>query len=121
MIYVFDLDHTLCVPNLDRADLHGRYVEAVPIREMIDMVARLRQEGHTIVIHTARRMLTNKGNVAAVCDEVGQLTVDWLTKHGVRYNDLVFGKPYGDYYVDDKAIRPEELLAAASVSDPSCG
>ncbi|MNG12378.1 hypothetical protein D3C84_959880 [compost metagenome] len=54
-------------------------------------------------------MLTHAGDVQKVIDDVGSITEIWLSEHGVRYDELVFGKIYADVYLDDKALRPEEL------------
>lgn len=109
MIYVFDLDGTLCLPNNDRPDTQGRYAEARPISETILVLRRLYERGHRIVIHTARRMVTHRGNVEDVIRDVGQVTLEWLARNDVPHHELVFGKPYGDFYVDDKALLPEHL------------
>jgi capsule biosynthesis phosphatase len=37
----------------------------------------------------------------------------WLDRHGIPYDELHVGKPWpgrGGFYVDDKAIRPEEFV-----------
>lgn len=107
--YVFDLDGTICIPNHDRPDTQGRYAEAQPIEEMIEVLRRCRAEGTWIIIHTARRMVTHRGNVRKVIADVGQVTKDWLARYNVPYNELVFGKPYGDLYIDDKACLPKDV------------
>jgi hypothetical protein len=33
------------------------------------------------------------------------MTVDWLDRYGVSYDQLVLGKPQGDYWVDDRALQ----------------
>ena len=109
MIYVFDLDNTICTPGATH-DTYNRYVLAKPIPQTIGRMRQLYAEGHTIIIHTARRMVTHNGDVDAIVADVGEVTVKWLEKHEVPYHQLVFGKPYGDYYVDDKAVRPDEIL-----------
>lgn len=107
--YVFDLDGTICVPNNQFPDTHRRYRQATPVDHVVAYMRRCRADGIRIVIHTARRMVTHGGDVTEVIADVGQVTRDWLARHDVPYDDLVFGKPYGDVYVDDKAVRPEEL------------
>lgn len=102
--FVFDLDHTLCIPQLEHKDTYRRYALAQPMYEMIQQVRRLHDGGHQIIIHTARRMLTFRGDVALIEKDVGKVTRDWLTFHNVPYHQLVFGKPYGDFYVDDKNV-----------------
>lgn len=108
--YVFDLDHTICVPQ-KFDDTERRYAQAEPIPHMIEYVRKLHNLGNTIIIHTARRMLTHRGDLRKIEADVGQVTRDWLKDNDVPYDQLIFGKPYGDVYVDDKAMRPEELFS----------
>lgn len=110
MIIVIDLDGTICFPNLAESDVYYRYGLAEPNKEVIQQMQDLRNKGYRFIIHTARRMLTTNGNLTKVYDEVGKLTEDWLALHNVPYESLIFGKPYGDYYVDDKALTIGEFL-----------
>ncbi|SVD68493.1 uncharacterized protein METZ01_LOCUS421347, partial [marine metagenome] len=34
-----------------------------------------------------------------------------MKSHGVPYNKLLFGKPLGAYYVDDKSLTPESFVS----------
>jgi len=109
MIYVFDLDGTICEPNLKYSDTERRYAKAVPVPSVITRMIKLHEAGHTIIIHTARRMVTHGGNVQNIILDVGKVTVTWLEHHKVPHNELVFGKPYGDFYIDDKAVDVEDF------------
>jgi len=42
------------------------------------------------------------------CDRA--VTKKWLKKHGIKYNNLILGKPKYDLYVGDEVKRPEEVL-----------
>lgn len=110
MIYVVDLDDTICFPNKEFDDVNLKYAQAIPNIPMIAKLKELHSEGHTIIIHTARRMLTHNGNVAKAVMEIGELTERWLQNHGVPYAYIQYGKPYGDFYIDDKAITPQEFI-----------
>jgi capsule biosynthesis phosphatase len=107
-VVCFDLDHTLCCPG-NAKDSYGKYAMAEPIPEMIAKLRLYKSRGCSIIIFTARRMLTHKGDVRKVVEDIGQITEDWLKKHDVPYDDLIFGKPYYDYIIDDKAVNPEQL------------
>lgn len=109
-IIAVDLDHTLCIPKT--GDTYQKYAMADPIEKMIDHVNRLYDQGHRIVLYTARRMLTHDGDVSKVIADVGQITEDWLTLHGVKYHEIVYGKIYFDVLIDDKGYRPEEFTDA---------
>lgn len=92
MIYVFDLDGTLC-SNSD-----GRYEQAAPYRQRIQYVNELYEDGNTIIIDTARGSTTG---------------INWrketkrqLASWGVKYHKLRVGKKItADRYIDDKGIK----------------
>lgn len=107
-IVCFDLDHTLCIPG-EGKDSHSKYAMALPIPEMIDKLRLYKSRGCSIIIFTARRMLTHKGNVRKVVDDIGKITEDWLIKHEIPFDDLIFGKPYYDFIIDDKALNALDL------------
>jgi len=109
MIFVIDLDKTVSIPNHDADDTFERYGKSEPIWEVIEKIRTLHSQGHTIIFHTARRMVTHNGDIEAIERDVGQITRDWLGLHEVPYDQLVFGKPYGDFYIDDKAMLPHEF------------
>jgi capsule biosynthesis phosphatase len=98
----FDLDNTLVtypqVPN--------DYSTVKPIENMISILQKLKMEGHTIIIYTARRMLTHGGNIGKIMQDIGKQTFDTLEKFNIPYDEIVFGKPIADMYIDDKAINP---------------
>ncbi len=52
-------------------------------------------------------MKTCEGNVGKVVAKQGKATIEWLEKNNVPYDELVFGKPYADIYIDDLAHRFE--------------
>ena len=112
---VFDLDHTICFPHLDKMTTEERYGEAEPNREVIEYMRTLKELGFYITIHSSRRMITHKGNLAAINDDVYAVTAEWLRKYSVPFDRLVFGKPYSTtWYVDDKAMTPEEFINCQS-------
>lgn len=102
----FDLDSTLVGPPL----VPGDYSTCPPIQRNIDLCNYLRRMNHYIIIHTARRMRTHGGNVGAVMKDVGKITIQSLEKFGITYDELLFGKPYADVYIDDKAINANDDL-----------
>lgn len=110
MIYVIDLDDTICFPDHSKTDTYSKYTLAKPNEKMIERIRRLKNDGCTIIIHSARRMLTHKGNIEAIEKDVGSVTRQWLTEHAVPYDELIFGKPYGDFYIDDKAVNLNDFV-----------
>jgi capsule biosynthesis phosphatase len=111
MRYVIDLDHTICFPNDQFKDTKRRYSQAKPNPKVIAQIQKLYLNGDYIIIHTARRMVTHKGNIAKIEADVGEVTRTWLRLHTVQYHELVFGKPYGDVYIDDKGMSIDEFVA----------
>lgn len=114
--FVFDLDKTICVPN-NYDDTDRRYGHAHPIMPMIELIRKLHHRGHRIIIHTARRMLTHRGDLQKIEADVGQVTREWLEFFQVPYDELIFGKPYGDYYIDDKAVNVDDILSGTTTFD----
>jgi capsule biosynthesis phosphatase len=104
--YCFDLDNTL----VTYPKITGDYETVEPIQHTIDFLKYLKKIGHTIIIYTARRMNTHKGNVGKVVANVGKITLDTLEKFDIPYDEIHFGKPYADYYIDDLAISPFDDL-----------
>jgi len=99
VIYVFDIDETIC--HTENSD----YNNSVPIQDRIDKINELYDSGNTIIFHTARGMGRTKNDVMLSYKMFYDLTRNQLNKWGVKYNDLFLGKPAGDVYVDDKGIR----------------
>ena len=94
MIYVIDLDGTLAsTPE------GGVYGECRPIYPRIEKVRELEREGHTIVVSTARGPMWE--------DFTKRQLIDW----GVPFHVLSVGaKPYGDVYIDDKAVNANDFF-----------
>ena len=104
MIYVFDIDDTICKTN-------GRdYKNSTPIKERINRVNEIYDEGHTVIFHTGRGMGSSHNNVVLVYKRYFELTKNQLNKWGVKYDDLFMGKPAGDIYIDDKGIKDDRFF-----------
>lgn len=100
--FCFDIDNTLVTfPKTS-----GDYSTVEPISKTINFCNFLYDQGHTIILHTARRMKTHRGNVGSVIADISKITIDTLEKFGIKYNELYFGKPYADFYIDDLSINP---------------
>ena len=104
---IFDLDDTLCTTQ------NGDYANAQPITEVIEKLREYHRQGFTIVINTSRNMRTYQGNIGAINKNTLPIIIDWLARHDIPYDVLYVGKPwcgFEGFYVDDKAIRPDELV-----------
>ena len=81
------------------------YADVAPKLGVADKLRALRAAGHVVIIFTARHMKTCNGNVGLAIARVGQVTLDWLARHGIEYDEILFGKPWADIYIDDNALR----------------
>lgn len=94
MTYCFDIDGTLCAQQDD-------YSRAEPYVERISHVNLLYEQGNRIVLFTARGSKSG---------------IDWLEatrrqieNWGLKYHELIIGKPHADLYIDDKAVHPDDF------------
>tara|TARA_E500000331_G_scaffold354289_1_gene406937 strand:- start:1024 stop:2100 length:1077 start_codon:yes stop_codon:yes gene_type:complete len=101
MRIVFDLDGVIC--ELKKPS--ESYSDVIPKKKVIQKMRNLKDEGHYLIIHTGRHMRTCDGNVVKVIEKIGKITEDWLKKWKVPYDELIFGKPYADIYIDDLGVE----------------
>jgi capsule biosynthesis phosphatase len=102
--YCFDLDNTLVTFPKIKND----YTSVEPIYNNINFLKYLKSLGHEIIIYTARNMKTHNGNIGKCISNIGKITFDTLDKFDIQYDEIYFGKPYADYYIDDLAISSFE-------------
>lgn len=101
--FVFDIDGVIAKLTKD-----NNYPLAEPNQPMIDLINQLYDMGHYIVLFTARGYVTG---------------IDWrdvtekqMERWGLKYHELHFGKPNGDYYVDDRMISMDRLMELYGLS-----
>lgn len=104
MVYVFDIDGTICHTN------GSSYELSVPIQSRINYVNKLYEQGNKIYFLTARGMGRTDNNQQSAINELYEVTEEQLNKWGVKYHKLFLGKPAGDFYIDDKAISDVEFF-----------
>jgi histidinol phosphatase-like enzyme len=94
--FVVDIDGTICeTPN-------GNYFSSKPIKERIEKLNQLYDEGNEIIYHTAR------GYKSGINWKM--LTENQLKEWECKYNKLVMGKPFGNCYIDDKNILLKDFF-----------
>ena len=49
-------------------------------------------------------MKTHNGNVGKLMKDVGKITFDTLDKFNIPYDEIYFGKPEADIYIDDLGL-----------------
>jgi hypothetical protein len=89
MIIYIDIDETICSKSKDL-----NYKNAIPWYDRIGDVNKLFDEGHTIIFWTARGTKTGI--------DWKELTEKQLNDWGVKYHELIMGKPAYDIFIDDK-------------------
>lgn len=108
MKIVVDIDETIC--HYDGIKRH--YENAMPYNDRITLMNRMFDEGHEIIYWTARgasrvinnKQLTDKEFIARK-DILYKLTTKQFKKWGVKYTELLLGKPQYDVFIDDKALN----------------
>jgi capsule biosynthesis phosphatase len=106
---VFDVDGTICAIKKSDED----YIDVLPNADVVQRLREYREEGFYIILATARNMNTYNGNVGLIGAKTAKTLLSWLDKHNIPYDELHVGKPWagkGGFYVDDKAIRPDEFV-----------
>jgi len=91
-IYAFDLDGTLCdeMPTFEKS-------LARPYLDRIIKVNKLYDGGNTIIIFTARGW------------QEYNMTKAWLDEYGVKYHQLICGKPIYHKIIDDRSWDLKEF------------
>jgi capsule biosynthesis phosphatase len=108
-VIVMDIDGTLCEKKNDRQT----YLEVKPNDLVLFKLRKYVEQGFYIILFTSRNMKTHQGNIGRINANTAKLLFEWLDKHDVPYDEIHFGKPWcgkSGFYVDDKAIRPNEFL-----------
>ena len=52
-------------------------------------------------------METFLGNVGKINAVQGPILYEWLEKYEIPYDEIYFGKPNADVYIDDKGLKFE--------------
>lgn len=89
-IQAYDIDGTLTKETFGYG---AAYKARTPRSDMIERVNRAYDDGHLVVLYTAR-LHSDRA-----------VTEDWLRDNGVRYHSLIMGKLPFDLLVDDKVER----------------
>lgn len=88
MQIIIDLDGTICTEERT----YSRSL-AKPKKGAVKSVNALYDQGHIIIIYSARTWMEF------------EMTVAWLKTNKIKYHQLVLGKPVGDVWIDDRAIQ----------------
>jgi len=110
MRYCVDIDGTICTPTIGR-DYH----KAEPWQDRIKVLNKLYDEGNHIIYFTARAMGRFSGHSHYIASEKAKevlfdLTKQQLNDWGVKYHELIMGKPHADLFIDDKGMECNDFF-----------
>ena len=101
-IIAFDIDETICKTK------NKNYRSAIPIKSKIQLINKLYNRGYKIKIFTARYMGKHKGNISIIRKKYFKEIFNQLNSWGLKFHELVVGKPVFDIFVDDKAYNSKD-------------
>ena len=93
----FDVDNVIC------RTIGSNYRLSKPDNKSIKVINSLYDRGFYIKIFTARYMGRFKENKKKVTNKKKE-TENYLKKWGLKFDELIMGKPSYDIFVDDKAF-----------------
>ena len=85
---IIDLDGTIC----SEEKTFSRAL-AIPKKGAAETIKKLKNKGYNIIIYTARSWTEY------------EITKNWLNKNKINFDELFMGKPIGEYWIDDRAIK----------------
>ena len=97
--FCFDIDGVIC------RTIKSNYKSSKPNHKVITVINKLYDQGHYIIIFTARYMGRNKENILLAKKQGYKFTNAQLINWGLKFHKLIFGKPSFDVLVDDKAFN----------------
>lgn len=94
-VFCFDLDNVICkTKGVD-------YDNSIPFKNVISKINSL-YKNNIILVFTARYFGRSKGSVAIARNQGYDKTSIQLKSWGLKFDELIFGKPVYDVFVDDK-------------------
>jgi hypothetical protein len=101
--YVFDLDNTICDTKKNENG-NWDYLNAKPFVNRVNLINSLYDEGHYIIIETARGCVSKKNWY--------EDTYNQLINFGLKFNELRTGIKFNaDFFIDDKGINSESFFS----------
>ena len=88
MKYVIDIDGTIC----EEKRQFSRSL-AKPLPNAVRSLKVLKKKGCILILYSARTWAEY------------EMTLNWLESHDIPFDQLILGKPEGDYWIDDRAIK----------------
>ena len=91
MELAIDIDGTLT--NEIEGYSNEAYTNRTPKFDKIELVNRLYDFGHTIILFSSRH------------EEDRSITTKWLHKYGIKFHRLVLNKLHYDFLIDDRGVH----------------
>jgi len=88
--FCIDIDGTICTEFC-------RYEDAKPVLSVIEKINKLYNGGHKIILFTSRGYSSGHDWLPLLKEQ--------MKKWGVLYHEIRQGKPFADYYIDNKAVN----------------
>jgi hypothetical protein len=89
MKIIIDIDGTICTEeNFDNRK------NARPFKKAIKNINIFKKKGYKIILYSSRPWSQY------------DLTIKWLKKNKLRFDNLILGKPIGDIWIDDRSMTP---------------
>lgn len=98
-ILCFDIDGVICKTK------NSNYKFSKPIINNINFINYLHSKKYYIKIFTARYMGRNKENSNKAIKHGYNFTRKQLIRWGLKFDELIFGKPSFHILIDDKALH----------------
>ena len=97
-ILCFDIDNTLCITR------NNDYKSSKPIKKNISLVKKLHSKNYYIKIFTSRFMGRSNEKTKLAKKKGYEFTKKQLKNWNLKYDELIFGKPSYDLFIDDRAL-----------------
>ena len=97
--FCFDIDNTIC------KTFKNYYEKSYPYVNKIKIINMLFDNGHIIILFTARGMNKYKGDTSIIKKKLYNFTKKQLNSWNVKYHKLLIGKPSYDIFIDDKNLN----------------
>lgn len=110
---VVDLDNTLVTYPRE----YGNYSSVVFRKDILDWLTYVQSKGAKLILSTARRSETHGGNEGKAIADIGMNVLKQLQDTNLTWEEVHFGKAFGDIYLDDRGYNPNTELWQTEVGD----
>jgi len=87
------------------------YDQCEPVSRVVEFIKSRYAEGHYIIIMSDRGVKEAKGNSYLANRLHAETSLRQLRANGIAYHEIWLGKPYADFYIDDKAVNALDNLS----------